>query len=629
MENEAYLALFIEESKEHVQRLNNQLLLLEKNPEDLETIKEIFRSAHTLKGMAASMGFEHLTALTHALENILDALLNQALDVSQEVVDGLLTACDVLEDMISSIEEGHENPHDISGIVAMLEEIATAQPQETLRKSVNIQHADSQRGEGETLYDVRVSLSDDCALKAVRAYMIVQALEEDGYIVEANPPLEAMGGRFQEKDLSFLYRTKQKESEIKNRLNSISEIKAMVVHPHSQSDGTPKKGDKTSPTKTIRVSMERLDHLMNLFEELVIDRGRLEKIALDVEHVELQETVERMSRISSDLQDIVLTMRMVPIEQVFNRFPRMIRSLAKDLGKKVQLTIEGESTELDRTVIDELGDSLVHLLRNSMDHGIELPHIRQQQGKKEHGTISLKAYHSGNHVFIEIKDDGGGVRYDHVSKRAVERGIVTQKVADDMTEQEIAQLLFSPGFSTAEVVSDVSGRGVGLDAVKSKIESLGGAVSLVSKQGEGTHFFIQLPLTLSILSALLVVSDEQIYAIPLSSVIETAFIEHQDIRSIHHKRVMDYRGTIIPLLFLTDILSPSSLQKKIAQRSFVVILKKGASLIGVVVDFFIGQKEIVLKSLGHYLSGVFAISGATILGDGQVALVLDANSLMK
>ncbi|MEH7524380.1 chemotaxis protein CheA, partial [Bacillus sp. JJ1503] len=385
---------------------------------------------------------------------------------------------------------------------------------------------------------------------------------------------------------------------------------------------------KNSSSKTIRVNIERLDILMNLFEELVIDRGRLEQISRDLNNQELHETVEHMTRISGDLQNIILNMRMVPVETVFNRFPRMVRQLARDLDKKINLEIIGAETELDRTVIDEIGDPLVHLIRNALDHGVETPEIRKANGKNEEGTVILKAYHSGNHVFIEIEDDGAGINRDKVLAKAIKNGIVTGQAAVTMTDKQVFELILASGFSTAEKISDVSGRGVGLDVVKSTIESLGGTISIDSALGKGSIFSIQLPLTLSIISVMLTEIQKEKFAIPLSSIIETAIVKKSDILNAHNQRVIDFRGKVVPLLFLKEIFEVPVFEEEDEFYS-VVIVRKGDKMAGLVVDSFIGQQEVVLKSLGNYLTNVFAISGATILGDGQVALIVDCNSLIK
>ena len=367
---------------------------------------------------------------------------------------------------------------------------------------------------------------------------------------------------------------------------------------------------------------------MNLFEELVIDRGRLLSIAAEVNHNELSETVERMSRTMGDLQNIILTMRMVPVETVFNRFPKMVRQLSRDLNKKINLEIIGAETELDRTVIDEIGDPLVHLIRNSLDHGIESPEIRRKKGKPEEGIVQFRAYHSGNYVFIEIEDDGAGINRDKVLAKAIQKGVVSSEVANSLSDKQINELILASGFSTADVISDVSGRGVGLDVVKTTIESLGGNISIDSTQNVGSVFSIQLPLTLSIISVMLVEIEKESYAIPLSSIIETSIIRNSDILNAHNQKVIDFRGKVVPLVFLEEVFEVPRKELKDDEFHSVVIVRKGEKLAGLVVDSFIGQQEIVLKSLGNYLTNIFAISGATILGNGKVALIIDCNALM-
>ncbi len=336
-----------------------------------------------------------------------------------------------------------------------------------------------------------------------------------------------------------------------------------------------------------------------------------------------------MSRISSDLQNIILNMRMVPVETVFNRFPRMVRQLAKDLNKQLELHIIGAETELDRTVIDEIGDPIVHLLRNAIDHGIESPEARRANGKSETGTIHLKAYHSGNHVFIEIDDDGAGINRHKVIDKAISKGIISQSEAELMTDEEAFELIMAPGFSTADTISDVSGRGVGLDVVKSTIQSLGGTISIQSTEGKGSKFSIQLPLTLSIISALLVEVGAEKYAIPLSSIIETAIIKTSDIMTAHNQPVIDFRGSVVPLVSLQEVFHIEDGIDNESEFVSIVIVRKAEKMAALAVESFIGQQEIVLKSLGNYLAEVFAISGATILGDGQVALIVDCNALIK
>ncbi|MEX2415234.1 MAG: chemotaxis protein CheA, partial [Paenibacillaceae bacterium] len=392
---------------------------------------------------------------------------------------------------------------------------------------------------------------------------------------------------------------------------------------------TAAKAAPAAMNRTIRVDIERLDVLMNLFSELLIDRVRLEVLSEEIKRTDLSETIEHMSRVSSDLQSIVLKLRMVPVESVFNRFPRMIRDLAKSLDKKVDLVLSGEETELDRTVIDEIGDPLVHLLRNSLDHGIESTGDRIKAGKPETGTIHLRAFHSGNHVFIEIEDDGRGINRDKVMQIAIKNNIVSPEKAQSLTDEEIYRFLFAPGFSTADKISDISGRGVGLDVVTNRISSLGGHVNIESKLGIGTKFSVQLPLTLSIIGAMLIRVSEEKYAIPLSSIVETAIIESSRIRKVHGKSMIDFRNTVISIIALDELLDCKRNKTEVKTEHEIVIVRKGDKLAALIVDELIGQQEIVLKTLGKYLVDLFAISGATILGDGQVALILDTNAMIK
>ncbi|PLS16696.1 chemotaxis protein CheA [Bacillus sp. M6-12] len=686
MDMNQYLEVFIEESKEHLQTCNEQLLELEKNPQDLKIVNEIFRSAHTLKGMSATMGYEDLANLTHKMENVLDAIRNEKITVTSEVFDVLFEACDDLEEMVMSIAEGGDGKRDVAKVVnqllliekgqspvtaaASLEVSAAvaAHPNESASKSVydefELTVLEQSKEQGFESYEITVSLREDCLLKAARVFMVFEVLEKVGEVIKSNPPAEQLEEEQFDSAFTVTVVTKETAEDLTKKIMKVSEVELVEVHTISLSEirsslntaesevSSPaadvplqpavqesnKKAEpeaakkassqKQSSSKTIRVNIERLDILMNLFEELVIDRGRLEQISRELNNQELHETVERMSRISGDLQTIILNMRMVPVETVFNRFPKMVRQLARDLNKKVNLEIIGAETELDRTVIDEIGDPLVHLLRNAIDHGVETPEVRKANGKDEEGTVVLKAYHSGNHVFIEIEEDGAGISRERVLKKAISKGIVSEQAAAALSDRQVYELIFASGFSTAEKISDVSGRGVGLDVVKNTIESLGGSVSVDSKEGKGSIFSIQLPLTLSIISVMLVEIQKEKFAIPLSSIIETAIVKREDILNAHNQKVIDFRGKVVPLLFLKDIFKVPVFQDDDEFYS-VVIVRKGDKMAGLVVDSFIGQQEIVLKGLGNYLNSVFAISGATILGDGQVALIVDCNALIK
>lgn len=681
MEVNQYLEMFIEESKEHLQACSEHLLELEKNPDDLTIVGEIFRSAHTLKGMSATMGFEDLADLTHKMENVLDAIRNEKIHVTPEILDVVFESVDHLEEMVMDIANGGDGKRDVSSTVAKLKliesgesvvaEVAATATVETEVLGASALEYDSfeqtvitQSFEQDfNAFEITVRLREDCLLKAARVFMVFEILEKDGDVIKSSPTVEKLEDEQFDQQFHVAYVTKESAEDIQKKLLKVSEVEEVIVvsltaeqFKYSEreettaevvgvkegssvvtSAPTPVKTPEKAPTaktaavgnKTIRVNIERLDILMNLFEELVIDRGRLQSIASEVNHSELNETVERMSRVMGDLQTIILTMRMVPVETVFNRFPKMIRQLSRDLNKKINLEIIGAETELDRTVIDEIGDPLVHLIRNSVDHGIENPEARLAKGKPEEGTVVLRAYHSGNYVFIEIEDDGAGINRDKVLAKAISKGVVTQEQSLSMSDKQINELILASGFSTADVISDVSGRGVGLDVVKTTIESLGGNISIESTQDVGSIFSIQLPLTLSIISVMLVEIEKEIYAIPLSSIIETSIIRSSDIMNAHNQKVIDFRGKVVPLVFLEEIFEVPSKEAQDDEFRSVVIVRKGEKLAGLVVDSFIGQQEIVLKSLGNYLTNIFAISGATILGNGKVALIVDCNALIK
>ena len=680
MEVNQYLEMFIDESKEHLQACSEHLLELEKNPRDLAIVSEIFRSAHTLKGMSATMGYEDLADLTHKMENVLDAIRNAKIDVTAEILDVVFESVDHLEEMVNDVANGGDGKRDVSETVAKLNRIeagediqTTALPVatpavETVASTLNFDTFEhtviAQSAEqGFQAYEIHVTLREDCLLKAARVFMIFEILEKLGEVIKAVPSVDKLEEEQFDSEFQIGFISKEDATSLQQQLMKVSEVAAvrvqaieanvepeMVEEPVVEAvqpvqtvetaepvEVAPvQKSEKAAPakaqaatSKTIRVNIERLDILMNLFEELVIDRGRLQSIASDVNHMELTETVERMSRTMGDLQTIVLTMRMVPVETVFNRFPKMVRQLSRDLNKKIRLDIIGAETELDRTVIDEIGDPLVHLIRNSVDHGIESPAERVAKGKPEEGVVQLRAFHSGNHVFIEIEDDGAGVNREKVLKKAISRGLVTPEVAATLSDKQVAEFIMAPGFSTADVISDVSGRGVGLDVVKTTIESLGGQISIDSTPGSGSIFSIQLPLTLSIISVMLVEIEQESYAIPLSSIIETSIIRTSDILNAHNQKVIDFRGKVVPLVFLEEIFEVPRAEPKTDDFHSVVIVRKNDKLAGLVVDSFIGQQEIVLKSLGNYLTNIFAISGATILGNGKVALIVDCNALIK
>lgn len=692
MELNQYLSMFIDESKDHLQAINENLLALEQSPEDIGIVQVIFRSAHTLKGMSATMGFEDLAKLTHEMENVLDLVRNDKLSMNPFIFDCLFKSTDALETMVNDIIEGGTGQADVSDIVKSLKSIVTGdyekQPAasaapapaaagggssamqiDEFQYSVLVQSIST----GHNAYFIEVGVREDCVLKAARAYMVFDLFEQNGEVIKSVPSIQDIEQEKFDRVFSVFYVTRLPQAELETMIGNVSEIDSVKSIPFdleslkelkeqkqekpaaapaaSEKPAAPaaaqsgpeahpappaqtqaqaaKTGHLPVANRTIRVDIDRLDLLMNLFSEMLIDRVRLEQLASEIRRQDLTETVEHMARVSSDLQNIVLKLRMVPVDTVFNRFPRMVRDVAKSLNKKVDLVITGADTELDRTVVDEIGDPLVHLLRNSIDHGVEPIDDRLAAGKAETGTVWLRAFHSGNHVFIEIEDDGRGINRQKVLQTAIKKNIVREDQAERMTDDEVAALLFASGFSTADKISDISGRGVGLDVVKTKIESLGGVVTVESKPGKGTKFSVQLPLTLSIISAMLIRVNDEKYAIPLSSIVETAAIRKEAIRNLQGAPFLDYRNAVIPLVSLEQIYQVPNNGQRSQDETEIVIIKKGDKMAALSVSELIGQQEIVLKNLGKYLSNVFAISGATILGDGQVALILDTNALIK
>ncbi|CAI6027260.1 chemotaxis protein CheA [Cohnella sp. JJ-181] len=696
MEMNQYLSIFIDEANEHLQSLNENMLRLEQQPEDISIVQIIFRSAHTLKGMSASMGFEDLASLTHEMENVLDLVRNDKLKMNGHIFDTLFKCLDSLEGMVQDVVAGGTGSGDVKELVSQLKQIVKGEPAapaapgqpaaaaasselalvaahmlldqyqlSVLRQSIE---------NGSPAFHIEVTIREDCLLKGVRAYMVFDALERNGELVKSHPSVQEIEQEQFGHQFSVYYISRIPQQELQDTLDRISELESVMIIPldveslneldasrsaeqqvqeasqqvaaatataappaaSAKSDKPPaSEAPARAPTsapvanKTIRVDIERLDSLMNLFSELLIDRVRLEQLASEVRRNDLTETVEHMARVSTDLQNIVLKLRMVPVDSVFNRFPRMVRDLAKSLGKKLDLVITGAETELDRTVIDEIGDPLVHLIRNSVDHGVETIEGRLEAGKPETGVVQLRAFHSGNHVFIEIEDDGRGINQPKVLDIAVKKGIVSPDEAKKLSDDEINMLLFAPGFSTADKISDISGRGVGLDVVKSKIESLGGVVSVTSRAGQGSKWSIQLPLTLSIITAMLVKLGSEKFAIPLSSIVETGIVKRSAIRELHGSKVTEYRKSIIPVLSLADVLDSPDYSDREETETEMLVIRKGEKLAAVLVDELIGQSEIVLKTLGKYLTNLDVISGATILGDGQVALIVDPNALIK
>ena len=712
MDVSQYLEIFIDETKEHVQNLNSQILELEQDPENADVINEIFRAAHSLKGMAGTMGYKRMQRLTHDMENVFTEIRNGSFKVTAPMVDVLFRGLDALEAYLDVItnsgDEGDEDNEDIiTDLNAFLngsasdQEAATKEAPKEEKKQASAdsdnnesvfanmkvadfeQHAiEKAKEEGQNIYGIRVVVDENCILKAARAFLVFKALEEIGDVIKSIPDVQDIEDEKFEQDFTILIITKENIENVKNAILDISEIAKAIVEPFNlelsveqniqKSDGSnvttatsnaknassattetatatatataaapaaskakgaeKKAAGKPVVNRSVRVDIEKLDVLMNLVSELIIAKNGLVSLNTgsadeNKSNSNFNEQIEYLERVTTNLHESVMKVRMMPIESVVNKFPRMIRDLCKKLDKKMELYMTGEETELDRTVIDEIGDPLMHLLRNSADHGLESNEDRVKAGKPEVGSIFLDAYQDGNNVVIEVRDDGAGIDLDKVKRKAIEKGTITEEQAETMTDNDLIALLFRPSFSTAEKVTDVSGRGVGLDVVKSKIEGLGGDIECKTVKGEGSTFTIRLPLTLAIITALMVELGDEKYAIPLGSIQTIEDIPCTDVKYVQTREVINLRGTVIPLIRLDSILDVEPREEK-PESLTVVIVAKGEKLAGLVVDNLIGQQEIVIKSIGKYINNNKIISGATILGDGEVALIIDANTLV-
>ena len=716
MDVSQYLGIFIDETRGHLQELNEQILILEKEPENEDTINEIFRAARSLKGMAGTMGYKRMQRLTHDMENVFSEIRNGKMKASPNLIDLLFRGLDALESyldiIINTQDEGTEDNQDIiDGLQKVMEEglgtntpeaaqpkAPAAVPSEELkgRHLVLAEHelaaALKAKDEGENVFEITVFVQPSCILKAARAFLVFKALEEAGDIIKSVPEVQDIEDEKFDFDFSMVLLTRKSEDEIRTAVMNVSEIKDVVIAPanisskvgaqvpqqaaevqenpasaapsDNENQAVPAQPENNAPTqnmggaaaaaqavaapaaakqtaaktaskaavnRSVRVDIEKLDDLMNLVSELIIAKNGLVSVNGDGEKSMrdngFNEQIEYLERVTTNLHQSVMKVRMVPIESVVNRFPRMIRDLSKKLGKKMDLYMTGEDTELDRTVIDEIGDPLMHLLRNAADHGLETNEERVRLGKQEVGSIFLDAYQEGNNVVIEVRDDGAGINVEKVKQKAITKGTITEEQAEMMSDKEIIDLLFRPSFSTAEVISDVSGRGVGLDVVKTKIEALGGSIEIRTTLGEGSNFIIRLPLTLAIIQTLMVEVGNEKYAIPLGSIETIEDIALDDVKYVQNKEVINLRSSVIPLIRLDKILDVEPTGEELVSLT-VVIVKKGDKLAGLVVDNLIGQLEIVIKSIGKYINNSKLISGATILGDGEIALILDVNVLV-
>lgn len=699
MDVSQYLEIFIDESEEHLQTLSDCIMVLEKEPDNKDTINEVFRAAHSLKGMAGTMGFKRMQHLTHDMENVFQEVRSDRVKVTSGMIDLLFKCLDALEGYLDNIkstsDEGAEDNEVIikelndfiakadgeaeaeNKEVSEVKEAAPAATQEEKEGQEKIELTEEEKkaireaeSNGQHIYAMTVRIQKDCLLKAARAFLVFKAVEDFGQILVYRPSSQDIEDEKFELDFSFFLASEEETDKIVAAAKAVSEIekvdaeeihldeylkeaaaqeeqqaKEAATEQKEAPAEVPKTAEKKAPAaaakkqtnakpvtgRTVRVDIEKLDALMNQVSELIIAKNSLVSISSnesgEYQDQSFHEQIEYLERITTNLHESVMKVRMVPIESVVNKFPRMIRDLSRKLGKKMELYMTGEDTELDRTVVDQIGDPLQHLLRNSADHGLEDNATRVERGKPEVGSIFLKAFQEGNNVIIEVGDDGNGIDVAAVRDKAVERGVITAEQAENMSQKEIINILFLPSFSMAKKITDISGRGVGLDVVKSNIEALGGDVEVRTQLGEGTTFIVRLPLTLAIIQALMVEIRDEKYAIALGSISNIESIPVNEIKYVQAQEVIHLRGAVIPLIRLDQVLDMEEKQEE-PENLTVVIVKKGDSLAGLVVDNLIGQQEIVIKSLGKYINNNKIISGATILGDGEVALILDVNTLM-
>lgn len=699
MDVSQYLEIFIDESEEHLQTLSDCIMALEKEPDNKDTINEVFRAAHSLKGMAGTMGFKRMQHLTHDMENVFQEVRSDHIKVTSGMIDLLFKCLDALEGYVDNIkstsDEGTEDNEviikELNDFIAKTEgaeetgNTETSEAKEAAPESTQEEKAGQEKIEltndekkaireaesnGQHIYVMTVHIQKDCLLKAARAFLVFKAVEDFGQILVYRPSSQDIEDEKFEFEFSFFLASEESEDKIVAVAKAVSEIEKVdaeeihldeyVKEAEAQEEQqakeataeqkeapaeAPKAAEKKAPAanakkqtnakpvtgRTVRVDIEKLDALMNQVSELIIAKNSLVSISSnesgEYQNQSFHEQIEYLERITTNLHESVMKVRMVPIESVVNKFPRMIRDLSRKLGKKMELYMTGEDTELDRTVVDQIGDPLQHLLRNSADHGLEDNATRIERGKPEVGSIFLKAFQEGNNVIIEVGDDGNGIDVAAVRDKAVERGVITAEQAENMSQKEIINILFLPSFSMAKKITDISGRGVGLDVVKSNIEALGGDVEVRTQLGEGTTFIVRLPLTLAIIQALMVEIRDEKYAIALGSISNIESIPVNEIKYVQAQEVIHLRGAVIPLIRLDQVLDMEEKQEE-PENLTVVIVKKGDSLAGLVVDNLIGQQEIVIKSLGKYINNNKIISGATILGDGEVALILDVNTLM-
>lgn len=696
-DNNVYRTLFFEETDDHLQQLNDNVLELENNPDDMNLLNEIFRSAHTLKGMAATMGYDVMTELTHKMENIFELFKSGKMSVTSDAISLIFQCLDRLSVLVEDLREEKELQHSqIEDLLTALNYFengganppaptATANAEQEAVDIVeqdfkvafqNIEEADlaviEQLSPEDTAYCIAIRLDEQTVLKGPRVYLILEHLEKLGDIIQSEPSTEALEDGDFDTDFQLLFISQASQQEIEENILANSEIDQIIVKPFDQATdiatateatteeriepaattvteekapsaessapvseqpkektAAPQKqvskannqaSHNNNKNQSIRVDLSRLDLFLNLVSELVVYRNQLEDVSNRAHLTEIKDSLEQVSRLTSELQELVLKIRMQQVNVVFSRFPRMVRDLANELNKEMDLIIEGEETELDKTVVSELSEPLVHILRNSADHGIELPEVREKLGKPRRGTINLVAYQEGNQVIITITDDGKGLNPDVIRESAARKGLST----DGLSDEEVQKLIFHPGFSTAKEITNISGRGVGMDAVQSKIHALGGTIELRSQVNVGTTFIIKLPLTLSIIDALMVRVGTENFAIPLDVVERVVMVREEQIEQTFTNEVYEFQGQMIPIIRMNQLLAINEDRPK---KHYAIIVSIDQQYYGILADELIGQQEIVIKKIDAILQQIKKYQGATILGDGSIALILDVNTI--
>jgi two-component system chemotaxis sensor kinase CheA len=637
LELSQYGELFLSESREHISAINHLLLALEQNPAAGEPVEGLFRAVHTIKGMSATMGYRAVADLAHEMENLMDRLRQGRVSAGTEMVDLLFAAADALERAVElAVEEGDGEQPGMAALLGRLRAAAGDDPAFDLyapELALDGAAADYEGPEEEGALVVRLRIAPDSLLPGVRAFLALRRARELGDATAVHPSEAAMQEEGFDGAVRFVFRTTLSIDEVREALLAVGEIAEVEVRENRRAEApvpAPVEAESTagaaSKVRNIRVDLRRLDALMNGVGELVIVRDRLRRLAGGAEP-ELAEAVDQASRLVGELQDEIMRARMAPVGQVFDRFPRLVRDAARSLGKRVEFVMEGEGIELDRSMLDEIGDPLVHLLRNALDHGIESPEERRAAGKPETGTLLLSAARERSRIVIRVEEDGRGIQRDRVVRKAVSLGLVTEAEAAAMADEEVQRLVMRPGFSTAEKVTDVSGRGVGLDVVATRVRALGGMLEIDSEPGRGTIFTLQLPQTLAIVRALLVRQSGETYALPLTHVGETVHLLPEQIGTVKGRPVAFLRDEVIPLVALRSLLHTNGAGPEGGKRP-AVLLEVGEQRVGLEVDGLVGQQEIVVKSFDATSDTLRLFSGATILSDGRPALILDAGSLL-